>query len=55
MEESILLTRQEAWEVLRVLERVVDATEKAGRDGQEATAAFRTIAAKLLPDLFPDQ
>lgn len=55
MEESILLTRQEAWEVLRVLERVVDAAEKAGLEDAEASSAFRTVAAKLLPDLFPDQ
>ena len=51
----ILLTRTEAWEVLRVLERVVDAAEKAGGDDAEATAAFRIIAAKLLPYLFPDE
>ena len=55
MEESILLTRLEAWEVLRVLERVVDTAEKAGREDADASSAFRTVAAKLLPDLFPDQ
>jgi hypothetical protein len=55
MEESILLTREEAWAVLRVLERVVDAAEKAGTDDLEAAMAFRTVAAKLLPDLFPDE
>lgn len=51
----ILLTRDEAWHVLRVLERVVDAAEKAGGDDAAASAAFRTVASKLLPDLFPDQ
>ena len=55
MEDMILLTRSEAWEVLRVLERAVDAAEKAGRTDVEASAAFRTVASKLLPDLFPDQ
>lgn len=54
MEESILLTRQEAWEVLRVLERVVDAAEKAGHSDEEASAAFQAVAAKLLPFLFPE-
>lgn len=54
MEESIILTRQEAWEVLRVLERVVDVAEKAGQVDEEASGAFRTVAEKLLPDLFPE-
>jgi hypothetical protein len=54
LEQSILLTRHEAWEVLRVLERVIDAAERAGREDVEAASAFRTVAAKLLPDLFPD-
>jgi excisionase family DNA binding protein len=49
----ILLTRDEAWLVLQVLERAVDAAEKSGRQGAEAGAAFRTVAGKLLPDLFP--
>lgn len=39
----------------RALERAVDAAEKAGREDAEASAAFRTVASKLLPDLFPDQ
>ena len=30
MEESILLARDEAWTVLRVIERVVDAGERSG-------------------------
>jgi hypothetical protein len=51
----ILLTRDEAWSVLRVLERVVDAAERAGGDDPDASAAFQTVAAKLLPDLFPDE
>ena len=51
----ILLTREEAWDVLRVLERAVDAAEKAGEEDAAAGAAFRTVASKLLPDLFPDQ
>jgi hypothetical protein len=51
----ILLTRAEAWDVLRVLERVVDGAEKAGDEDADARAAFRLVAAKLLPDLFPDQ
>lgn len=55
MEDTVLLTRDEAWSVLRVLERVVDAAEKAGTDDVEATTAFRMVAAKLLPDLFPDE
>lgn len=55
VEDMILLTRPEAWELLRVLERAVDAAEKAGREDAEASAAFRTVASKLLPDLFPDQ
>ena len=50
----ILLTREEAWSVLRVLEKIVDATEKSGADDADAIAAFRTVASKLLPDLFPD-
>lgn len=55
MEDMILLTREEAWSVLRVLERVVDAAEKEGSDDLAALAAFRTVATKLLPDLFPDE
>ncbi len=55
MEDMILLTRSEAWEVLRVLERADDAAERSGRDDREARAAFRTVASKLLPDLFPDR
>ncbi len=55
MEDMILLTRAEAWDVLRVLERIVDAAEKAGGEDPDATAAFRLVAAKLLPDLFPDE
>jgi len=51
----ILLSREEAWAVLRVLERVVDAAQKAGGDDPEALLAFRTVAAKLLPDLFPEE
>lgn len=51
----VLLTRDEAWAVLQVLERVVDAAERAGADDPAAAAAFRTVAAKLLPDLFPDK
>lgn len=38
--------------MLRVLERVVDAAEKAGQSDEEAAAAFQTVAAKLLPFLF---
>lgn len=55
MEESIILTRAEAWDVLRVLERAVDAAERSRRDDPEAASAFSIVAAKLLPDLFPDQ
>lgn len=51
----ILLTREESWTVLRVLERVVDTAEKAGTEDVEASTAFRTVAAKLLPDLFPGE
>ncbi len=54
MEESILLTRDEAWSDLRVLERVVDEGERSGEVDQEAHAAFRLVASKLLPDLFQD-
>lgn len=54
MEDMILLTRDEAWSVLRVLEKVVDAAERAGTDDADAVNAFRTVASKLLPDLFPD-
>ena len=50
----ILLTREEAWQVLQVLERAVDAAERSGREDAEESAAFRLIARKLLPDLFPD-
>jgi hypothetical protein len=55
MEDMILLTREEAWSLLRVLERVVDAAEKKEAEDVEASTAFRTVAAKLLPDLFPDE
>lgn len=55
MEDTILLTRDEAWTFLRVLERVVDAAEKSGTEDVEASMAFRMVAAKLLPDLFPDE
>ena len=55
MEDMILLTREEAWEVLRVLERAVDAADRAGTEDAQANSAFRTVASKLLPDLFPDQ
>lgn len=55
MEESILLTRDEAWTVLRVLERVVDAGERSGNLDPDAHGAFRVVASKLLPDLFPDE
>ena len=55
MEDLILLTREEAWQVLHVLERAVDQAEKAGTEDREASAAFRTVARKLLPDLFPDE
>lgn len=55
MEDMILLTREEAWLVLQVLERAVDAAEKSGREDAEASTAFRTVASKLLPDLFPDE
>jgi hypothetical protein len=55
MEDTILLSREEAWTVLRILERVVDAADKGGTEDAEASTAFRTVAAKLLPDLFPDQ
>ena len=55
VEDMILLTRDEAWDVLRVLERAVDAAEKAGCPDTAESAAFRTVASKLLPDLFPDQ
>jgi hypothetical protein len=51
----ILLTPDEAWDVLRVHERAVDAAEKAGSQDTAASAAFRTVASKLLPDLFSDQ
>ncbi len=54
MEDMILLTRAEAWEVLRVLERVVSAAERAGSEHPQASAAFKTVASKLLPELFPD-
>ncbi|MBW3575938.1 MAG: hypothetical protein KY450_14070 [Actinobacteria bacterium] len=54
MEDLILLTREEAWEVLRVLERAVDAADRSGTEDAEANAAFRVVASKLLPDLFPD-
>lgn len=54
MEDLILLTREEAWEVLRVLERAVDAADRSGIEDAEANAAFRVVASKLLPDLFPD-
>lgn len=54
MEDMILLTRAEAWQVLKVLERVVDAAEKSGTEDPIASDAFRTVASKLLPDLFPD-
>jgi hypothetical protein len=37
----ILLTGAEAWDVLRVLERVVDAAEKAGRGDRDARAFGR--------------
>lgn len=50
----ILLTREEAWSVLRALEKAVDAAEKAGTEDTDAVAAFRTVASKLLPDLFPE-
>lgn len=50
----MLLTRDEAWHVLKVLERSVDAAEKAGLADPDADAAFRSVASKLLPDLFPD-
>ena len=55
MEGLILLTRGEAWDVLRTSSAVVDVAEKAGRDDIEASAAFRLVAVKLLPDLLPDQ
>lgn len=55
MEDMILLTREEAWSVLRVLEKVVDAAEKAGSEDADAISAFRTVASKLLPDLFPEE
>ena len=51
----ILLTREEAWEVLRVLERAVEAADRAGAEDAEASSAFRNVASKLLPELFPDQ
>jgi len=51
MEDSIILSRAEAWDV----ERAVDAAEKSGLDDPEAASAFHTVAVKLLPDLFPDQ
>lgn len=51
----ILLTREEAWSVLRVLERDVDRAEKAGGRDEDAVAAFRLVGRKLLPDLFPDE
>ncbi len=35
--------------------RGVDAAEKKGAEDVEASTAFRTVAAKLLPDLFPDE
>lgn len=54
VEDLILLTREEAWEVLRVLERAVDAADRSGTEDAEANAAFRVVASKLLPDLFPD-
>jgi hypothetical protein len=50
----ILLTREEAWDVLRVLEQAVDRAERSGGRDEAAAAAFRTVARKLLPDLFPD-
>ena len=55
MEESILLARDEAWTVLRVIERVVDAGERSGNVDPDASEAFRLVASKLLPDLFPDE
>lgn len=51
----ILLTREEAWSVLRVLEKAVDAAERVGSEDADAIRAFRTVASKLLPDLFPEE
>lgn len=48
-----LLTRVEAWQVLQVLERVVDAAKKSGTEDPIVSDAFRAVASKLLPDLFP--
>ena len=55
VEDTILLTRDEAWSLLRVLERDVDRAEKAGARDDDAADAFRMVARKLLPDLFPDE
>ncbi len=55
MEDLILLTKDEAWDILRVLERTVAAAESGGVEDGEAQLAFRTLAAKLYPDLFPDE
>jgi hypothetical protein len=54
VEDTLMLSRDEAWQVLKVLERVVDVAEKAGGDDEDARDAFRTVASKLLPYLFPD-
>jgi hypothetical protein len=54
VEDLILLTREEAWQVLYVLEQAVARAETAGTDDPDASAAFRTVARKLFPDLFPD-
>lgn len=50
MEDGVWLTREEAWEALRLLSQLLGDSGEV----EPAYVVWRSIASKLVPDLFPD-